>query len=289
MKHKIQILLVAVICLFNISSFTVKALEGSLAVSKVQSCKSIDGGAASGCEDNIVIGLPYLLVTGSGFNDTSTITVADITGIYPSQFSTTMLLASMPGGDFSKNLSAAAVSVQNGSTSSSPITVSIRCTDAQKDNCIQGNPFPSITPSPSGAPNPSGATPSTAPPNPSVPKIQNDLSSECAKQGLQYDDVSGLCLPANPYKANADSLAGQVTLGGLIKRILNILLTLAGVIAVLMIVLGGYQYVTSQGVDDKAKAGRKTITNAAIGLIAVLLAYMLVTVVTNFVTQGTIL
>lgn len=144
----------------------------------------------------------------------------------------------------------------------------------------------SITPSPTAR---ASVTPSpSAQPSNSVPKIENDLKGECEKQNLEYDFASGLCLPQNPYKANANSLAGQVTLGGLIKRVLNILLTLAGVIAVLMIVLGGYQYVTSQGADDKAKAGRKTVTNAALGLIAVLLAYMLVTVVTNFITQGTI-
>ncbi len=273
--------------MFLLLPFTVQALDGGPAITRVQSCKAVEGGSATGCEDKIVIGLPYLLVTGSGFNATSTITVEDIDGIYPVQYSATMLLATMPSGDFSKNVTAAAVSVQNGSSSSSIQTIPITCTEAAKNQCVQGSPFPSVSPSPSRSPIPSSPSPSSATPS-RPPAIQNDLSKECEKQALQYDSTSGLCLPPNPYKANADSLAGQVTLGGLIRRVLNILLTLAGVIAVLMIVLGGYQYVTSQGADDKAKAGRKTVTNAAIGLIAVLLAYMLVTVVTNFITQGTI-
>jgi TRAP-type C4-dicarboxylate transport system permease small subunit len=74
--------------------------------------------------------------------------------------------------------------------------------------------------------------------------------------------------------------------GDLIKRILDILLTLAGVIAVLFIVIGGYSYITSRGNEKQATSGRQTLTYAIIGLAAVLLAYTLVNVLTNLFTQG---
>ncbi len=67
---------------------------------------------------------------------------------------------------------------------------------------------------------------------------------------------------------------------------MNILLTLGGVIAVLFIVLGGYQYITSRGNEDQAKSGRKTMTYALVGLIVVLLAFTLVSILTRTLTTG---
>lgn len=253
-------------------------------IEKVSSCNNYAGADnAVACVEGVIAkDKQYLVVIGQNFTISSKVSMLG-KEYSPDSYSSKFLKIPMPvDADFG-TLSSAAIRVKIGEVFSNYVEVPIGTTTT---------PTPKVSPTPtaplSGTPTPSGIQPSTPTPTPSIPKIQNDLSSECAKQGLQYDDISGLCLPANPYQANANSLAGQVTLGGLVRRVLNILLTLAGVVAVLMIVLGGYQYVTSQGADDKAKAGRKTVTNAAIGLIAVLLAYMLVTVVTNFITQGTI-
>lgn len=117
--------------------------------------------------------------------------------------------------------------------------------------------------------------------------VSSDLKSECEKQSLDYDPLTGLCLPKNPYaNASGDSLVKATSIGDLIKKILNILLTLGGVVSVLFIVLGGYEYITSRGSEERAKSGRKTMTYAIVGLVAILLAFMMVTVLTNLFTQG---
>ncbi len=143
---------------------------------------------------------------------------------------------------------------------------------------------PGVTPTPVGStPTPTvGATP--------TPKAggTSDSNLTCTEQGLVKDPNTGLCLPANPFGAQTGTLAGSKTIGGLIKSILDILLTLGGIVAILFIVIGGYQYVTSRGSESQAKEGRQTITYAIIGLVAILLAYMLVTVVTNLFTQGSL-
>lgn len=134
----------------------------------------------------------------------------------------------------------------------------------------------------SGSGDTSGGNPGTG-----VSPVSSDLKSECEKQALEYDTVTGLCLPKNPYaNAPGDSLVKATSVGDLIKKILNILLTLGGVVAVLFIVLGGYEYITSRGSEERAKSGRKTMTYAIIGLVAILLAFMMVTVLTNLFTQG---
>lgn len=71
----------------------------------------------------------------------------------------------------------------------------------------------------------------------------------------------------------------------LAKSIIEYALYLSAIIAVLFIIYGGYQYMFAAGSDDKAKAGRKTLVNAIIGLVIVVLAYVIIQVVYRFLTD----
>lgn len=64
----------------------------------------------------------------------------------------------------------------------------------------------------------------------------------------------------------------------LILSVLRILFTIAGLAAVLFIVIGGFQYIISGANAEQAKKGRQNITNALLGLVIILLAYTLVAV-----------
>lgn len=77
-------------------------------------------------------------------------------------------------------------------------------------------------------------------------------------------------------KTNATSLSG------VIKGVINILLFVAGMIAVLMIVIGGLRYITSDGDSNRASQARNTILYALIGLIVAISAYAIV----NFVLSA---
>lgn len=126
----------------------------------------------------------------------------------------------------------------------------------------------------------SGVTPPAT-----ITPIPSDLNCPL---GLVKDGPTGLCLPTNPLTPATGSIVASSSVGQLIQRFLDILLTLAGVVAILFIVIGGYQYITSRGAEDQAKAGRKTMTYAIIGLIAVLLAYTGVNLVVRLITTGTL-
>jgi type IV secretory pathway VirB2 component (pilin) len=76
-------------------------------------------------------------------------------------------------------------------------------------------------------------------------------------------------------------VAGSKNWVELVTRILQILMTLAGVVAVVAIVIGGFQYMTSGGNEEQAEKGRGVLTNAVIGLILVIMAYTIITVVSN--------
>ena len=69
---------------------------------------------------------------------------------------------------------------------------------------------------------------------------------------------------------------------GVAVGIINAVTGVVGVIAVLMIVIGGINYATSSGDPGKTKKAKDTILYSAIGLVVALMAFALV----NFVLAG---
>jgi len=61
-----------------------------------------------------------------------------------------------------------------------------------------------------------------------------------------------------------------------LTQIVNYVLFLLGLIATIMVIYGGFLYITSGGDDSGAEKGKKILMYAAIGLIVVLIAYALV-------------
>lgn len=68
----------------------------------------------------------------------------------------------------------------------------------------------------------------------------------------------------------------------------DLILYASGAVAVFFLVLGGIQYITSLGSQDRMDAAKKTIKFAVIGLVAVILAYAIVTNVINLVFKATV-
>jgi hypothetical protein len=78
-------------------------------------------------------------------------------------------------------------------------------------------------------------------------------------------------------------LNGATTLSELILGIIMYMLLFAGSIAVIFVIIGGFQYVTSGGNEEQAEKGRKTLINAVIGIVIIVLAYVIINVVANLV------
>ena len=69
---------------------------------------------------------------------------------------------------------------------------------------------------------------------------------------------------------------GGGSLDQLIQTIVNVILLVAGIVAVIYLIVGGYQYITSSGNAEQAQAGRTTVLNAIIGLVIIFAAYLIV-------------
>lgn len=63
------------------------------------------------------------------------------------------------------------------------------------------------------------------------------------------------------------------------RTIINVMLQVLGILAVIMIIVGGIRYTISNGDASRVKAAKDTITYAVVGLIVALLSYAIV----NFV------
>lgn len=74
-------------------------------------------------------------------------------------------------------------------------------------------------------------------------------------------------------------LGGPANFGEIVRIVTNLLLGLAGSIAVIFIIVGGIQYAISAGNDTKIEAAKNTILNSVIGLVITVLAFSIV----NFV------
>lgn len=68
---------------------------------------------------------------------------------------------------------------------------------------------------------------------------------------------------------------------GVILKVVNLVSILAGVAAVFIIVFGGIQYVLSSGDSAKVGLAKDTILYAVIGLVVVVLARTIITLVIN--------
>lgn len=62
----------------------------------------------------------------------------------------------------------------------------------------------------------------------------------------------------------------------IILGFIDIALYVAGILAVFMIIWGGYKFILSDGNPDQIAGGRKTILNAAIGLVIAIFAAQIV-------------
>lgn len=96
------------------------------------------------------------------------------------------------------------------------------------------------------------------------------------------DDI---CSKVDHSIPNYDTLCGgkgETELQGNVKSVLNTVYFWVAIIAVIVIIIGGVKYMTSQGDAGKVKSAKDTIMYAIIGLIVTLLAFA----ITNFILRS---
>jgi hypothetical protein len=75
--------------------------------------------------------------------------------------------------------------------------------------------------------------------------------------------------------------AGNITVAQLLTKVITWVLTFSAAVAVLFLIFGGLQYVTSAGNEKRIDAAKKTILYAVAGLIVIALSFVIVTFVSR--------
>lgn len=102
-----------------------------------------------------------------------------------------------------------------------------------------------------------------------------DILKDC-KEGANSD-------PDSVYNSTVCKDAREKDAGSFLKTLINGLLFILGAISVVVIIIGGIMYATSNGDPGSLTRAKDTVIYAAVGLIVAILAYAVV----NFViSQG---
>lgn len=102
---------------------------------------------------------------------------------------------------------------------------------------------------------------------------ENECSADC--------DPLGQCAFANETQLTSQDLRTVVA------RVINIILGLLGTIAVIIIIIGGFKWMTGGGNEDKVGEAKKLMAAGVVGLAIVLAAYSIASFVVKGLTEAT--
>jgi hypothetical protein len=105
-----------------------------------------------------------------------------------------------------------------------------------------------------------------------------DTIGDCLSQGSDLTTGAGnTCAPAN-------TSTGTQKIQDIVTTIVNIFSVVVGIVAVVMIIWGGFKYITSGGDSGNITGAKNTILYAIVGLVVVALAQFIVQFVLDKVT-----
>lgn len=93
------------------------------------------------------------------------------------------------------------------------------------------------------------------------PVAGSNYAAVCEGVGLTGGDCSKDAEPA---------------INGIVKAVINVFSAIVGVAAVIMILIGGFKYITSSGDSNSINGAKNTILYALVGLVVVALAQIIV-------------
>jgi len=105
--------------------------------------------------------------------------------------------------------------------------------------------------------------------------------STYAVDGVTIDDIDACSELTGVAREAAGCDNSKDALPEIVLNILNAIIGIAGLIAVVFIIIGGLQYMTSTGDPGKIKKAKDTILYASIGLIVCALAFAIINWVIN--------
>lgn len=109
--------------------------------------------------------------------------------------------------------------------------------------------------------------------------------SDVSAQALTADELFGGDVTGSEFASTAG--LGEANLVDTIAQIIRVALGFLGVIAVVIILLGGFKWMTAGGNDDKVKDAKKLIFSGIIGLVIIISAFAIASFVIDSIVTAT--
>lgn len=113
-----------------------------------------------------------------------------------------------------------------------------------------------------------------------VPSVAHAVSGASGAGSDSFNINQELCNGANNVSNGADCTTKeggvQSTVQGVVDKVINIFSWVVGIVSVIMIIYGGFRYITSGGDSAGVTSAKNTILFAIVGLVIVALAQIIV-------------
>lgn len=101
------------------------------------------------------------------------------------------------------------------------------------------------------------------------------MAHKLLTQSLVVPWENGSAVVKGPL-SNSTSFSGTITLGSILSRSMQFIFLFAGMGLLLMLLAGGFTFLTSAGDSKKMEKGQQQLTNALLGFAIIFIAYWLV-------------
>lgn len=95
-------------------------------------------------------------------------------------------------------------------------------------------------------------------------------------------DWGDCIVPVEKNGVKVDEIATLACIEVIIKNLFNIAFRLLGIAAFIMLIVGGFQFLTAGGDPKKTQAASSTLTYAIFGLVIVIAAWFILLLIENF-------
>jgi hypothetical protein len=104
--------------------------------------------------------------------------------------------------------------------------------------------------------------------NAQIANLQNNVAGQGCT-GSNFDLT-------NATQTGCDTQTAGTGINGILKNIINIFSLVVGLVAVIMIIIGGFRYIVSGGESSSVSGAKNAILFAIVGLVIVALAQLIV-------------
>lgn len=85
-----------------------------------------------------------------------------------------------------------------------------------------------------------------------------------------------ICAGVNVVAGGSNCSGGDAQINKIVDAIIDVFSIVVGIVAVIMVMVGGFKYITSNGDAGNVSSAKKTIIYAIVGLVVVALAQFIV-------------